>query len=165
METKLELEASTETELAKVIRDLAFRMRLIKANQEEQVGQYCLSERELLILELLSKNGPMSVSQLALADAGASESTISTTITGLWRNKKLVTKTTIPEDQRTTMIGLTEKGRKMISVLNKQRDERFKAFINALDLTEDEEHVLLDVFNRAIKFLDERLGIRTVASK
>ena len=99
-----------ETELAKVIRDLAFRMRLIKANQEEQVGQYCLTERELLILELLSENGPMSVSQLALADAGASDSTISTTITGLWRNKKMVTKTASSEDQRTTMIGLTEKG-------------------------------------------------------
>ncbi len=154
-----------ETELAKVMRDLAFRMRLIKANQEEQVGQYCLTERELLILELLSENGPMSVSQLALADSSASDSTISTTITGLWRDKKMVTKTIDSEDQRTTMIGLTEKGRKIIGVLNKQRAERFKAFIEAINLTVDEEQVMLDVFNRAIKFLDERLGIRMVVSK
>jgi DNA-binding MarR family transcriptional regulator len=63
------------------------------------------------------------------------------------------------------MIGLTEKGRKIIEVLNKQRAERFKAFINAINLTDDEEQVILDVFNRAIKFFDERLGIRTVASK
>ena len=154
-----------EAELAKVIRDLAFRMRLIKASQEEQVGQYCLSERELLILELLSENGPMSVSQLALADPTASDSTISTTITGLWRNKKMVTKTISPDDQRTTIVGLTEKGRKIIDVLNKQRADRFKAFIDAIDLTDDEEQVILDVFNRAIKFLDERLGIRTVVNK
>ncbi len=74
----------------------------------------------------------------------------------------MVTKTASSEDQRATMIGLTEKGRKIIDVLNEQRNERFKAFIEALNLTDGEEQVMLDVFNRAIKFLDERLGIRTV---
>jgi DNA-binding MarR family transcriptional regulator len=161
-ETKLKMEATMRPELAKVIRDLAFRMRLLKASQEEQVGRQYLTERELFILELLSENGPMSVSQLSLADAGASDSTISSTITRLWRAKRLVTKTISPENQRTTMIGLTNKGKKIIEVLNEQRNERFQTFLEAIDLTDDEEEVMLNVFCRAINFLDERLDIRKV---
>ena len=65
-------------DLAKAMHDLTFRMRLLKAGQEEQVGKDCLTEREMLILELLAESGPMSVSQLSLADPGASDSTIST---------------------------------------------------------------------------------------
>jgi DNA-binding MarR family transcriptional regulator len=154
-----------KTELAKVIRDLAFRMRLLKAGQEEQVGRYYLSERQLLILELLKEHGPMSVSQLSAADPGASNSTISTTITGLWRDEKLVTKTTSPENQRTTIVGLTERGRRIIDVLNKQRAERFQTFLEAVNLTENEEKVMLKVFHHAIKFLDKRLGIRDSSNK
>ncbi len=154
-----------ETGLKEVMRDLTFRMRLLKANQEEQVGQACLTERELLILELLSEHGPMSVSQLSLADGDASGSTISSTITRLWRDRKLVTKTISPENQRTTMIGLTDKGRKIVGTANKQRNERFQTFIEAINLTEEEEEIMLNVFRRAIKFLDERLELRTVINK
>lgn len=146
-------------DLAKVMRDLAFRMRLLKATQEEKAGQYHLTERQLLILELLSESGPMSVSQLSLADPGASDSTISTTITKLWRNK-LVSKTISPENQRTTIIDLTDKGKKTINIFNEQRAERFQTFLDAINLTESEEQVMLDTFSRAIKFLDERLKMR-----
>ena len=154
-----------ETELAKVIRDLAFRMRLLKASQEEQVGRYYLSERQLLILELLREHGPMSVSQLSAADPGASNSTISTTITGLWRDEKLVTKAISPENQRTTVVALTEKGRKIIDVLNKQRAERFQTFLKAVNLTKSEEKVMLKVFRHAINFLNKRLNIKDSSNK
>lgn len=152
-------------DLAKAISDLTFRMRLLKASQEEQVGQQYLSERELLILELLIINGPTPVSQLSLADPGASDSTISTTITKLWRGKKMVTKTIYPENQRMTIIGLTDKGRKIIEVFNRQRAKRFQTLLEAINTTDGEEKVMLNVLNRAIKFFDERLGIRNRKNK
>jgi len=154
-----------ETELAKAIRDLTFRMRLFKASQEEQEGQQCLTERELLILELLSENGPMTVSQLALADPAASDSTISTTITKLWRDKKMVTKTIKPENQRTTIIGLTDKGRKIIKTVNKQRDERFKTLLDAINATDDQKEVMLNILHHAIRFFDEYFGINNKNNK
>ena len=146
-------------DLAKAMRDLTFRMRLIKASQEVQVGRISLNEREMLIVELLAQKGPMAVSQLSLAEPGASGSTISSTITRLWRNK-LVTKTISPENQRTTIIDLTDKGRKTIEGFNKQREERLQTFCEAISTTNGEEEIMLNIFNRAIKFLDERLGIR-----
>ncbi len=145
-------------DLAKAMRDLTLRMRLIRAAQE-QFGQIRLTERELLILELLSENGPMSVSKLSLADPAASDSTISSTISRLWRSK-LVTKTISPENQRTTIIDLTDKGKKTVEALNKQREERLQTFFQAISTTNGEEEIMLNIFYRAIKFLDERLGIR-----
>ncbi len=146
-------------EIAKGIRDLTFRMRLFKAGQEEQLDGENLSERELLILELLSEKGEMAVSQISAADPAASDSTISSTITRLWRDKKMVTKTISPENQRTTIVGLTDEGRKTIEVFNKQRDERFKTLFEAIDVTDGEKEVLLNILRRAIKFFDKRLGI------
>jgi len=152
-------------DLVKALHNLTFRMRLLKANQEEQqVGKVCLTEREMLILELLAEGGPTSVSKLSLADPAASDSTISSTITRLWRNK-FVTKKISPENQRTTIIGLTDTGRKIIEHFIKQREDRLRAFCEAINTTEDEEEVMVNVFTRAINFFDERLGIRTVTSK
>ncbi len=152
-------------DLVKAMHDLTFRMRLLKAGQEEQqVGKVCLTEREMLILELLAENGPMSVSKLSLADPDASDSTISSTITGLWRSK-LVTKRISPENQRTTIIGLTETGRKAIEGFIRQREDRLQAFCEAISTTDDEEEIMLNVFTRAINFFDERLGIQSVNSK
>ena len=147
-------------EIAKGIRDLTFRMRLFKAGQEEQLDGENLSEREMLILELLHEKGEMAVSQISAADGGASDSTISSTITRLWRNKKMVTKTISPENQRTTIIGLTDNGRKTIEVFNKQRDERFAALFEAIDVTNGEKEALLNILSRAIKVFDKRLNIK-----
>jgi DNA-binding MarR family transcriptional regulator len=101
----------------------------------------------------------MSVSEVSAADPGASDSTISSTITRLWRDKKMVTKTISPENQRTTIIGLTDKGRKTVEVFNKQRDERFRTLFEAINVTDGEKEVLLSVLGRAIKFFDKRLNI------
>ncbi len=152
-------------DIAKGVRDLTFRMRLLKAMQEDQVEEDNLSERELLILELLNEKGEMPVSQVAAADPGASESTTSNTITKLWRDKKMVTKTISPENQRTTIVGLTEKGRKTIEVFNKQRDERFKTLFEAINVTDGEKEALLNVLRRATEFFDKHLGIENVSNK
>jgi DNA-binding MarR family transcriptional regulator len=152
-------------DIAKGVRDLTFRMRLLKAIQEEQMDEENLSERELLILELLNEKGEMTVSQVAAADGGACDSTISNTITKLWRDKKMVTKTISPENQRTTIIGLTDKGRKTIEIFNQQRDERFKTLFEAINVTDGEKEVLLSVLHRATNFFDRHLGIENTNNK
>ena len=151
-------------DIAKGVRDLTLRMRFLKAIQEEQANGENLSERELLILELLSEKGDMTVSQVSAADPGASESTISSTITRLWRDKKMVTKTISPENQRTTIIGLTDKGRKIIEIFNKQREERFKTLFEAINVTDGEKEALLNVLRRATAFFDKHLGIENVSN-
>jgi len=146
-------------DLAKVIQELSSRMRHLKATQEDKVSAGNLTERDLMILGLLNENGKMAVSQISAADPTASESTISTTITKLWRDKKMVTKTISPENQRTTIVELTDKGKKAIEVYNKQRDERFKTLFDAINVTEPEKEVMTKVLSLAITFFDKHLGV------
>ncbi|RKY12396.1 MAG: hypothetical protein DRP52_04700, partial [Planctomycetota bacterium] len=48
-----------------------------------------------------------------------SDSTISVNITKLWREKRMVSKTKDPENQRTTIVELTEAGKRAIEIYNK----------------------------------------------
>ncbi len=145
-------------ELEKVMRDLGSKLRLLRAKQEEQADSQGLTEREWMILDLLNDNGKMTVSEISAADPTTSGSTISTTITRLWRDMKMVSKTISPDDQRTTFIELTPKGKKTIEVFNMQRAERFRAIIQAINVSDEEKEVMLNVFRRAIKFFDKYLA-------
>ena len=146
-------------DLEKAIQEISLRMRLIKAMQEEKSSSDSLSEREAMILALLNERSRMTISQIAAADPNISDSTVSTTITKLWRNKKMVSKTISPENQRTTIVELTDKGRKAIEIFNKQRAERFNTLFHAIKVTEEEKQVMLRVLGRAIAFFDKHLGI------
>ena len=148
-----------EKSLEKAIRGLSMRMRQLKAVQEDQAYTDELSDREAMILGMLHDRGKMSVSQIASAEATVSESTISTTITKLWRNKKMVSKMVSPESQRVTIVELTEKGRQTIEIIIKQRTERFKSLLKAIQVTDGEKQVLIDVCTRAVKFMDSRFGL------
>ncbi len=152
--------------LAQVIQDLSSRMRLFKAKQEDQSPAGALTDRELMILGLLNEHGKMNVLQISAADPTASDSTISTTITKLWRDKKMVTKTIRPENQRRTIVELTKKGKKAIEVFNKQRDERLKTLFDAINVTGEETETMIKVLTRAIKFFDKHLSMsNTVGMK
>ena len=146
-------------DLEKAIQEISLRMRLMKAIQEEKSSSDGLSEREAMILALLNERSRMTISQIAAADPNISDSTVSTTITKLWRNKKMVTKTISPENQRTTIVELTDKGKKAIEIFNKQRAERFNTLFHAIKVTEEEKQVVLRVLARAIVFFDKHLGI------
>lgn len=145
--------------LASLIEELSARMRRLKAMQEEQSPSEHLTERDVLILSLLHEHGRMTVSQIAAAEANASDSTISTNITKLWRDQKMVSKTTSPEDQRTTIIELTDKGREKIETVNKQRAERYRKLFEAINVTDDEKMVLMRVLTRTIDFFDKHPGL------
>ena len=145
-------------DLENAIQQLSLRMRLIKAVQEDTSVSDNLSERDVLILDLLNQKGPMTVSEIALSNPNSSESTISTNITRLWRDKQMVSKTISPQNQRTTIVELTEKGRDAIKVFNWQQTARFKTLFDAINVTDEEKQILIRVIARAIPFFDKHLS-------
>ena len=152
-------------DLEKAIHDLSLRMRLIRAIQEDQRPEDTLSERESLIIQQVAEQGPMSVSQIAEAWPNVSESTVSMTLTKLWK-RKLVSKTISPDNQRITLIDLTEKGRDELEKCLKHRSERFQALFKAIQVTPEERDVMIRICQRGVAFLDNLLGLsRTVKNK
>jgi DNA-binding MarR family transcriptional regulator len=146
-------------DLENAISEITIRMRLFRALQEEQYPTMPLTEREVMILELLDKRGKMSISEIAASIPKISDSTISTSVTKLWRDKHLVSKTISPDNQRTTIVELTGGGKKAIDTINKQRAERFKALFQALEVSDSEKEVFINILNRMIPFFDKYLGL------
>ena len=146
-------------ELEKAIHELSLRMRLIRAMQEGDAPE-TISEREALILQQLYERKSMTISEIADSWPNVSESTISMTITKLWRTKKYVSKTIKPENQRVTIVELTDRGKEAIEMYLKQRSERFNALFHAIHVTPEEKEVLMRVCQKGIQFLDKYLGSR-----
>lgn len=145
-------------EFEKAMNELSLRMRMLRAIQEDSASGDALTEREALILQLLGERGQMSVTQIADAWPNVSESTISMTITKLWRKLGLVSKTISPDNQRTTLVELTDKGRKELETILAQRSHRISILFNSIDTTEEEKQVLVNISRRGIKFLDSILS-------
>lgn len=143
--------------LEKAIHELSLRMRLIRAMQEDAAPESALTERESLIVQQLAERGPMNVSQIAADWPNVSESTISITLTKLWK-RKLVSKTVCPDNQRITLIDLTDKGRAELSNILRQRTERFQRLFEAIRVTDEEREILIRVCCRGAAFLDNLLG-------
>lgn len=147
-------------DLEKAAQRIGLSMRLYQAAQEAKLGdEEEVNQREALLLELLLHKEQMSISEISAAYPGLSESTVSTQVTKLWRDKKMVTKTIDPENQRVTLVELTDKGRKTIENILEQRKERAVLFFHAIDVTEEEKKILANIFNRASDFIDEHLGV------
>jgi len=145
-------------ELEKAIHELTLRMRMVRAIQEDLVPTGVLTERESLILHLLGERGRMTVTQIAEAWPNVSESTISMTITKLWRKYGLVSKTIDPENQRVTLVELTEKGRTELNNIFRQRSQRLKTVFDSIDITDEEKRVMIDICQRGVKVLDQFLS-------
>jgi DNA-binding MarR family transcriptional regulator len=149
-------------ELEKALNDLSLRMRLIRAIQENQKPEDTLTERESLILQHLAERGTMTVSQISEAWPNFSESTISMTLTKLWK-RKLVSKTISPENQRITHVNLTDKGRNELDQIFKQRRERFQALFDAIKLSDHEREVFIGICRRGVACIDQLLGKKSEA--
>jgi DNA-binding MarR family transcriptional regulator len=146
-------------ELMNAILVLSRRMLTLKATQEDQAGEGAVGEREVMILGLLKEKGTMSISEIAEEIPNVSYSTISTDVTRLWREQKLVDKSIDPDNQRVTLVNLNEKGRKAIELVQRKRNERMKQLYEALNTTKEEEEVIIKVSNRATKYFDKLLGL------
>ena len=143
----------------KLIYDMAFRVRLYIASKisEQKVGD--LTERETLILELVGMKGNMSISEIGSLYPTVSNSTISTTITRLWKDKKLVDKRILPENQRVTTVSLTEKGQKVLEEIKRSQSEVFSTVTVSLGLELDQVEYFQEILENAIGFFDKTLGL------
>ena len=144
----------------KLIYDMAFRVRLYIASKisEQKVGD--LTDRESLILELVGMKGNMSISEIGSLYPTVSNSTISTTITKLWKDKKLVDKKILPENQRVTTVSLTEKGRKILEEIKRTQSEVFSTVTVSLGLSPDQVEYFQEILVNAIGFFDKILGLK-----
>jgi DNA-binding MarR family transcriptional regulator len=71
----------------------------------------------------------------------------------------LVSKTVDPQNQRVTLVELTDKGTEVTDLMQQQRNERFKQLYEAMNTTPEEEQVIIKVSSRAIKYFDNLLGL------
>lgn len=154
-----------EPDLENAIHELSMRMRLLRVIQEDRACELGLTERDFMILELLNDRGKMTISEIAAAYPSVTFSTISTDVTKLWRQKQLLSKTINPENQRVTLVELTDKGEEIVELWNKQRTERYAKLFEALKATDEEKQVLLRIIDRAVKFFDKYLEPQTDRNK
>jgi len=139
---------------------MAFRVRLYIAStlaDEKRIND--LSERETLLLQLVGATGRMSISEICNYYPRVSNSTISTTITKLWKEKKLVDKNILPENQRITTVNLTEKGQKVLAEIKKKQSDVFNTVTTSLGLSAEQNESFQLVLKSAIGFFDDLLGL------
>ena len=143
-----------------MIYDMAFRVRLYIASKladEKRIND--LSERETLLLQLVGTTGRMSISEICNFYPRVSSSTISTTITKLWKEKKLVDKNILPENQRITTVNLTAKGQKVLEEIKKKQSDVFNTVTTSLGLSAEQNASFQIVLKSAIGFFDDMLGL------
>ena len=143
-----------------LIYDMAFRVRLYIASKisEKKVGD--LTDRESLIIELIGMKGSMSISEIGSLCPTVSNSTISTTITKLWKDRQLVDKTILPENQRVTTVNLTEKGQKVLAEIRRTQSDVFSTITVSLGLSPDQVEDIQGIIEHAIGFFDKTLGLK-----
>ena len=143
-----------------MIYDMAFRVRLYLASKlHEDRRIQDLNDRETLLLELVGTKGSMSISEICNFYPRVSSSTISTTITRLWKDKQLVEKKIFPENQRITTVNLTEKGKKVLRQIKSKQSHVFKTVTASLELSADQGESFQQVLGNAIGFFDDLLGL------
>lgn len=143
-----------------LIYDMAFRVRLYMASKisEQKVGD--LTDRESLIIELVGMKGSMSISEIGSLYPTVSNSTISTTITKLWKDKKLVDKKILPENQRVTTVTLTEKGKQILAEIKRTQADVFSTISVSLGLSSDQVGYFHEILENAIVFFDDTMGLK-----
>jgi len=144
-----------------MVYDMAFRVRLFIASKlTEEKRATDLSDREALLLELIGTKGSMSISEISNFYPKVSNSTISTTITKLWKEKKLVDKKILPENQRITAVSLTDRGRNRLEQIKQSQSDVFTTVAHSLDLTEEQKESFNAILKNSIGFFDELLELR-----
>jgi DNA-binding MarR family transcriptional regulator len=143
-----------------LIYDMAFRVRLYIASRisEKKVGD--LTDRERLILELIGMKGNMSISEIASLYPKVSNSTISTTITKLWKDKQLVDKRILPENQRVTIVSLNEKGKQVLVEIKRTQADVYSTITKSLGLSAEQAEYFQEILLNAIRFFEEKLGMK-----
>ncbi len=142
-----------------ILAEMSLRVRLLMSAENAGKRIAGLSERETLLLELIGTKKGMCISEIAEFFGGVSSSTISMTITKLWRKHKLVDKTIMPKNQRVTMVSLTNKGQQLLAEIKKDQLMIYKTVTESLGLAPEQDENLRKLLNNSIRFFDKQLGL------
>jgi len=143
-----------------MIYEMAFRVRLYIASKFSEDRRLSdLSEREALLLELVGTMGSLSISEIGNFYPKVSSSTISTTITRLWKDKKLVDKRILPENQRITTVNLTDRGRSVLEQIKQNQSDVFKTVTTSFGLSVKQSESFQHILEHAIGQFNEMLGL------
>lgn len=142
-------------DLKKMIYRLAFKTRVLKSMIESDEEN--LSEREIMILDLLKYNKSMSITEISSNFKNLAISTISADISKLWKENEYVEKKVDPSNERVRLVELTDKGDEKLKDIVKKRFIMFEAIIDALDLNTVEEEIFIKALERALPSMDSTI--------
>ena len=140
--------------------ELSLRVRVLRASRESHADKSSdLKPREELLLQIIGLMEESSVSSIRALYPSVTLSSISSAITGLWK-KKLVEKHVSPDDQRLTMIRLSEKGKEVLTGIRKSQKMMLGRVAESLNLTEEQGVLLKDLLVRSINYFDQHLELK-----
>ncbi len=144
-----------------VFAEMGLRVRLLMSAKNAGKRIAGLSERETLLLELIGTKEEMCISEIAEFFGGVSSSTVSMTITKLWRKRKLVNKTILPRNQRVTMVSLTDEGRRLLDEIKKDQLRIYKTVSESMRIAPEQNEMLKAWLENSVRFLDDQLGLKS----
>ncbi|MBS3756179.1 MAG: hypothetical protein KGY56_10830 [Desulfobacterales bacterium] len=136
---------------------LSIKMRIYRAVQAAQSETGELKDRELLILEILKTQGPMSMTDLLRFFPGVKQSTLSTDVKRLRSQLELVDMKVDRNDMRIHLIELSEKGEEKVKEIQDQRAKTYQPLATAIGNEPDELALLNRVVERAIDLVDREV--------
>ena len=143
-----------------LIYEISLRIRIFMTSKGARNRVADLTDRECLLLELIGMRENMSISEISKLCPTVSNSTISTTITGLWKNRKLVDKKILPENQRITIVSLTAQGRHVLNEIKKSQSEVYKTIAQSLNLSPEQADYFKAFIENAIGFFNKKLDFK-----
>jgi DNA-binding MarR family transcriptional regulator len=142
-----------------LVYEISLRVRLFMASMKVRRKVADLSERESLLLELIGMRDNMSISEIAKLYPTVSGTTISTTITKLWKERKLVDKKILPDNQRVTIVSLTKEGRKLYTEIKEAQVLVYQTIAESFGLKSDQYDAFKSFVTKAIQYFDRELGL------
>lgn len=142
-------------DVEKSMSEINFQFHQFMAIQCDDSQLNGLGEHDIMILEVLSHHGQMSINRIAKTFPYISKSTVSTAITKLCHERGLVSKRIDSQNQRTRLVELTDKGKKAIDILYQKRAEKFRILLETIQMTGEERQILLRIITRAKVFLQQ----------
>ncbi len=136
--------------------DVSLRTMVLRQLQPLAKGARDLTERDVLILELLGFQGRQCVSNIARLFPKASKATVSVNLTKLWRAGKIA-KTIDPANQRMTWIKLTPGGRKALGEVQRQRKAHMATLAGMLRLSAAERATFEKIMGMLIAQADKTI--------
>ena len=146
--------------IAGLLYELSLRVRVLRSSRESTADKSsALTRREELLLEIIGLREQSSVSSIRASYPSATLSAISSSITELWK-KKLVEKHVNPDDQRLTMVKLSENGKEVLTSIRKSQKIMFGKVTESLNITGQQEVLVRDLLIRSINFFDQYLDLK-----